>query len=1002
MWKKLVSFITVAVMLISIVGILKVNETVFGSEEILWNRDFYGKNSIEIIVGLKDRKASLPFQLFEVVDTYEAEIVDVVSAEKRNMAIVVKLASSSLQSFLHEIYSSNIVSYIEPNIEWKIQFEPNDEYWQEQWAPVKVKANWAWNTTLGNDSILVAVIDTGIDYNHPDLQDNYVPLGYDWINDDNDPMDDEGHGTHCAGIIAASINNSIGIAGLAQVRIMAEKGLNSTGYGTTEALASSIIHAVDQGANILSMSWGSYFNSTLMYEAIRYAYERGVLLVAAAGNEDTSAKLFPAAFKEVIGVTATNEADRLASFSNYGYWVELAAPGVDIYSTYPHNSYVSASGTSMACPHVAGVAALTWSKFPNKTRDWIRLRLRYTTVDLGEPSFDDSFGYGRINAQAAVEQAVPIHDMAIYHSNYPPYVEPGNVGVINVSVINFGESIENDVQINLWVNNELADSQNLTSISPSESLTLSLSFTPQTRGWYNITISIVAVPGENSLANNIAQKNIHVARPYKIVVVDSEGNVAGPELVTWDKLNEEWHNYGEIPIFIDYTSLRKDNISYEDIVSTEADALIVSSAWTPELGFEFTDSEIEAIKRFVEEGHGFIITEASFCYRVPNNRKLASLVGIDSSQVWNYTDTAHLLLLEPDHPIFNGIPDPFYFTSTNTGVPVDGAWDENELAGGKYLAKESWDRGAIVSYKRGRLYIAPWLEGIDPYVSSSHLRLLYNALTWSPHELAASLEASQYVYLGSSVLINATAHNIGSVNETDVTIQLIINGSIVDSHTIAELPENTSYTLNYLWTPTEGVYNITVRVNPVLGETFLVNNTVSSIVKVTENRDVAITAIAVPSGVFVGKDVLVNVTASNLGEFVETFNVTIYYNSSIIGTQVITELTPNTNITLTFVWATGNLTPGEYYFIYAETSSVEGEANLENNVKTSEPVLAVMLGDVNKDRKIDILDVVAATSIYGGREGDPNWNPDADVTEPWGVIDILDVVVITSKYGTKY
>lgn len=117
--------------------------------------------------------------------------------------------------------------------------------------------DWAWNRTIGNSSLLVAVVDTGVDYNHPDLSSNYAPLGYDWVNNDSDPSDDNGHGTHCAGIIAAVLNNSVGIAGIAQVRIMAEKVLNSWGYGYWDWVAQGIIHAVDQGAKIISLSLGA-------------------------------------------------------------------------------------------------------------------------------------------------------------------------------------------------------------------------------------------------------------------------------------------------------------------------------------------------------------------------------------------------------------------------------------------------------------------------------------------------------------------------------------------------------------------------------------------------------------------------------------------------------------------------------------------------------------------------------------------------------------------------
>ncbi|MBS7621026.1 peptidase S8, partial [Candidatus Bathyarchaeota archaeon] len=309
-------------------------------------------------------------------------------------------------------------SYIEPNMKVQALFSPNDPLWNMQWGPRKIEADWAWNITLGSQDVLVAVIDTGIYYYHEDLTANYVALGYDWVNMDNDPIDDHGHGTHCAGIIAATINNSKGIAGISQVRIMAEKVLDSWGYGYVDWVANGIIHATDAGARIISMSLGGYGYSALLHEAVKYAYDHRVLLIAAAGNDNTNIMVYPAGYEEVVAVAATDQNDYKAWFSNWGDWIELAAPGVSVYSTVPWG-YVSWSGTSMACPHVSGVAALVWSLHHEKTRDWLRLWLRYTADDLGASGFDVNYGYGRINARKAVEQPPPAHELIAYELSAP-------------------------------------------------------------------------------------------------------------------------------------------------------------------------------------------------------------------------------------------------------------------------------------------------------------------------------------------------------------------------------------------------------------------------------------------------------------------------------------------------------------------------------------------------------------------------------------------------------
>jgi subtilisin family serine protease len=322
--------------------------------------------------------------------------------------IVVTIPTDKVTDFIKDVSKNNSVKYVEPNWKSYIDATPNDPEWINQWGPRKIQANLAWNRQRNNSTVLVAVIDTGIKYDHPDLAANYAPLGYDWVNNDPYPMDDHGHGTHCAGIIAATINNSVGIAGLAQVKVMAEKALTREGWGYDDNLANAIIHAVDHGAKIISCSWGSSEDSQLIRDAIRYATSAGALVIAAAGNSGTNTKHYPAAYPEVIAVTATDENDNLASFSTYGDWVDLAAPGTSIYSTYLWNTYVSLSGTSMACPHVAGVAALVWSRYPEMTNEQVRSQLFYTADDLGSDGFDIHYGHGRVNARKAVANSIAL------------------------------------------------------------------------------------------------------------------------------------------------------------------------------------------------------------------------------------------------------------------------------------------------------------------------------------------------------------------------------------------------------------------------------------------------------------------------------------------------------------------------------------------------------------------------------------------------------------------
>lgn len=365
----------------------------------------YNATHVELVLGI-DEKQENSFNL--TIARNGGGIIKRLYLNNTSQNIVVTISTEKVTDFIKDISENNSVKYVEPNWKSYIDTTPNDPGWINQWGPRRIQANLAWNRQRNNSTVVVAVIDTGIKYDHPDLAANYVPLGYDWVNNDAYPMDDHGHGTHCAGIIAATINNSVGIAGLADVKVMAEKALTREGWGYDDDLANAIIHAADHGAKIISCSWGSDEDSQLIRDAIEYATNAGALIVAAAGNSGTNTKHYPAAYPEVIAVAATDENDNLATFSTYGDWVDLAAPGTGIYSTYLWNTYVSLSGTSMACPHVAGVAALVLSQYPEMANEQVRNQLFYTADDLGSDGFDIHYGHGRINARKAVANSIAL------------------------------------------------------------------------------------------------------------------------------------------------------------------------------------------------------------------------------------------------------------------------------------------------------------------------------------------------------------------------------------------------------------------------------------------------------------------------------------------------------------------------------------------------------------------------------------------------------------------
>ena len=254
---------------------------------------------------------------------------------------------------------------------------PNDPQTSQQYNLGKMSLPQAWNTARG-DGVVIAVLDTGADLAHPDLSAKFVSRGRDFVNGDDDASDDHGHGTHVSGIAAAATNNGVGIAGVGyNARLLPVKVLSASGQGDTARIAQAIDWASQQaGVKVINMSLGCQCPSpAYLTEAVANARARGVVVIAAAGNDGTSSPASPASAPGVIGVGATDSADRRTSFSNYGVNAKLAAPGLNIYSTLRGGSYGTMSGTSMASPNVAGVAALAWSACPSCSVGDIEARL---------------------------------------------------------------------------------------------------------------------------------------------------------------------------------------------------------------------------------------------------------------------------------------------------------------------------------------------------------------------------------------------------------------------------------------------------------------------------------------------------------------------------------------------------------------------------------------------------------------------------------------------------
>lgn len=313
----------------------------------------------------------------------------------------------TIHTALKEMNARKDVEYAEPDYQIKLNSVPNDPLYAKQWYHKVIHTDQAWELTKGSEATVVAVIDDGIDVSHPDLQGR-ITAPFDIVGNTDKTIPAGEHGTHVAGIIAASADNGAGGSGIApDVKIMPINIFGTDSYGHEAADTSDVIdaihYAVDHGAKIISMSLGEYEKSTALDEAVQDAYKKGVLIIAAAGNDHTSFPNYPAAYDHVISVTSTNSNDRISSFSNYGSTIDLAAPGNNILSTLPGNRYGYLSGTSMAVPMVSGVAALVWSKNPSMTNAQVADDLFQSAVDLGTSGKDTVYGWGRIDAAKALE-----------------------------------------------------------------------------------------------------------------------------------------------------------------------------------------------------------------------------------------------------------------------------------------------------------------------------------------------------------------------------------------------------------------------------------------------------------------------------------------------------------------------------------------------------------------------------------------------------------------------
>jgi hypothetical protein len=352
--------------------------------------------------------------------------IEIVKEIPRIGYYVVRAPEGYLQATRSKARNTVGVEHVEFDRVARVAYEPNDPYFPLQWSLPSMGVPAAWEVSRGNTPVTVAVIDTGVDYSQPDLANNiwtntneiaangidddangYIDdvHGYDFTYGDSEPDDVYGHGTACSSIIAATQDNNEGLSGVAPMaRIMCIKASLDSGLFYDSATVPAYIYAADNGAKIFSCSFYADGVSQAEHDAIRYAHSKGVLTIVAAANENTVIPHYPAAYDEVVAVAAVAQSGPdvvKAGFSNFGSWVDVSAPGVGIHVIWG-GAYISGSGTSFACPNVAGIAALLWSTRTDLTADEVRAAIEDTAQPMSQTPFGEISNYGFVNAARAL------------------------------------------------------------------------------------------------------------------------------------------------------------------------------------------------------------------------------------------------------------------------------------------------------------------------------------------------------------------------------------------------------------------------------------------------------------------------------------------------------------------------------------------------------------------------------------------------------------------------
>lgn len=510
------------------------------------------------------------------------------------------------------------VQYAEPNYIARALFVPDDTFYSYQWhldnaAGGGIQMEEAWDLQKGSPGVVVAVIDTGVAYETfgsfvqaPDLANTTFVPGYDFVNGDAHANDDESHGTHVAGTVAQSTDNALGVAGVAfRTAIMPVKVLDAAGEGSYTQIAEGIYFAADNGAKVINLSLGASFASSTLEDALAYAHGKGVTIVCAAGNEKKQGNLpiYPAAYDAYcIAVGATRYDEKRSYYSNTGSYLDIAAPGGDLnvdqnldgygdgvlqqtFGADPTDfAYWFFQGTSMACPHVAGVAALLIAHGANGPAQ-VREALEKTAEDKGTKGWDADFGWGIVDARAALQYAASFaHDVAADSVSEPAGVLHGDVVPIEVKVSNPG-AFDETFGVTLRDTTDAVTIGTQTVSLPSKgtaTLTYSWDTASSSVGNHVLEAEAGAVPGEGATFNNKATGTVMVSEPKHdnaVTAMDAPAEVPQGDAATVKVTVENQGTYAETTTVRLKDTTAGSEIGSQSVSLNAGGSALVSFSW---------------------------------------------------------------------------------------------------------------------------------------------------------------------------------------------------------------------------------------------------------------------------------------------------------------------------------------------------------------------------------------------------------------------------------------